>query len=85
MPENINDPTLKAIVKWKNHLSIPGIASEHENRADFSFHFVSEEDVLAEIKALSRRPPRRMVFQLKSLRPMIISLQKRFSIISTYH
>ena len=52
MAEIIDDPTLKAIVKWRNHPSIPAVASDYKNRANFSFDFVSEEDVPTEIKML---------------------------------
>ena len=52
MAENIDDPTLKAIAKWRNHPSILAITSEYKNRANFSFNFVSKEDVLTEIKML---------------------------------
>ena len=52
MAENIDDPTLKAIAKWRNHPSILAITSEYKNRANFSFNFVSKEDVLTEIKVL---------------------------------
>ena len=52
LAENIDDPILKAIVKWRNYSSILAIASEYKNRANFCFNFVSKEDVLAEIKAL---------------------------------
>ena len=41
-----------AIAKWRNHPSILAIASEYKNRANFSFNFVSKEDVLTEIKML---------------------------------
>ena len=37
LAENIDDPTLKAIAKWRNHPSILAIASEYENRKLF-FH-----------------------------------------------
>ena len=46
LAENIDDPSLKAIFKWRNHPSILAIASEYTNRANFSFNF----DVLSEIK-----------------------------------
>ena len=52
LAENIDDPTLKAIAKWRNHPSILAIASEYTNRENFSFNFVSKEDVLTEIKVL---------------------------------
>ena len=50
MAENIgsSDPTLKAIVKWRNHPSILEIASEYTNREKVSFNFASKEDVLTE-------------------------------------
>ena len=78
--ENINDPNLEAIAKWRNHSSILAIAWEYENTAIFSFNFVPKEK-----RWMSRRPSRRMTFQLKSLRQMIMSLQKRFVIILTNH
>ena len=52
LAENIDDPTLKAIAKWRNHPSILAIASEYKNRASFFFNFVSKEYVLTEIKML---------------------------------
>ena len=39
LAENSDDPTLKAIDKWRNHPSIPAIASEYKNRANFQFCF----------------------------------------------
>ena len=50
--EKIDDLTLMAIVKWRNHPRILVVTSKHKNRANFSFRFVSKEDVLAEIKVL---------------------------------
>ena len=52
LAKNIDDPTLKAIAKWRNHSSILAIASEYTNRETFSFNFVSKEDVLTEITVL---------------------------------
>ena len=52
LAEDIDDPTLKAIAKWRNHPSILATASRYENRANFSFGFVSKEDVFTEIKVL---------------------------------
>ena len=52
MSDNIFHPTLKAIVKWRNHPSILTITSEHENTPKFSFNFVSKEHVLEEIQML---------------------------------
>ena len=50
LAENIDDPTLKATAKWRNHPSILEITSEYKNRANFSFNFLSKEDVLTELK-----------------------------------
>ena len=52
LAENIDDPTLKAIAKWRNHPSILAIASEYKNRANVFFNFVSKKDILTEIKML---------------------------------
>ena len=52
MAENIDDPTLKAIAKWRNHPSILAITSEYKSKANSSFNFVFKEDVLTEIKVL---------------------------------
>ena len=52
MAENIDDPTLKAIAKWRNHPSILAIASEYKNRANVFFNFISKKDILTEIKML---------------------------------
>ena len=52
MAENIDDPTLKAIAKWRNHPSILAITWKYKNRANFSSSFVSKEDVLTERKAM---------------------------------
>ena len=52
MIENIGDPSLNAVAKWKNHTSILAITSEYKNRANFSFNFVSKDDVLTNIKVL---------------------------------
>ena len=52
LAESIDDPTLKVISKWRNNPSILAITSEYKNRANFSFNFVSQEDVPTEIKVL---------------------------------
>ena len=46
LAENIDDRTLKAIAKCRNHASILEIAPEYQNRANFFFYFVSKEDAL---------------------------------------
>ena len=51
MAEKIDGPTLKAISKWRNSYILK-IASEYKNRTNFPFNFVSNEDVLTEIKVL---------------------------------
>ena len=53
LAENIDDLTLRAIAKWRNHPSIVAIASEYRNRANLSFNFVSKEGVLTEKKVLN--------------------------------
>ena len=50
--QNIDDRTLKAIAKQRNHPSILSIASEYKNRANFSFNFVSKKNALTEINML---------------------------------
>ena len=52
LAENIDDPTLKAIARWRNHPSILAITPECKNRANISFNFVSKKDILTEIKGL---------------------------------
>ena len=42
LAENIDDPTLKAIAKWRNHPIILAIASEYKSRGLFSFSFASK-------------------------------------------
>ena len=39
-------------MKWRNHLSILTITSEHKNKPKFSFNFVSKEHVLEKIQML---------------------------------
>ena len=73
LAESIDDSTLKAFAKWRNHPNILSIASEYKNRANVSFSFVSKEDVLTEIKVLDvSRPFRRLTFRLKLLRQIRI-------------
>ena len=51
MAENIDDPTLKTIAKYRNHTSILPMTLEYKNRANISFNFFSK-DALTEIKVL---------------------------------
>ena len=86
MAEKIDDPSLKAIADWRNHLIILAITSEYENRENFSFNFVSKEDVLKEIQMLDvSKPFRKVTFRLKLLRQTGISLQNQFAFILTNH
>ena len=83
LAENIDNPTLKAIVKCRNLSSI-SMELEYKSKANFSFNFVSKEHVLAEIKSwMSRRLFRRAKFRLKLLRQMKIFFQKQFAFILT--
>ena len=54
LAERLSDPVLKAILKYKNHLSIAAIRNANNN---FHFHFneVSVEEVYKEIRKLSAR------------------------------
>ena len=86
MAENIDNRTLKAIAKWRNHPSILAIASEYKNRANFSFNFVSKEDVLTEIKVLDvSKAIQESDIPVKIIRQMRISLLKQFVFILTNH
>ena len=49
LEEKIDDPTTKAIAKWRNYPSILTIASEYKNSANFLVSFVFKENVLTEI------------------------------------
>ena len=51
MSDNIDHPTLKPIIKWKNHPSILALVSEHRTWL-FFFHFISKEDIFKEIKKI---------------------------------
>ena len=51
MSENIDHPTLKAIVKWKNHPSILALVSKHRAWQIF-FHLIFKEGIFKEIKKL---------------------------------
>ena len=44
MSDNIDHPTLKPIIKWKNHPSILALVSEHRAWL-FFFHFIFKEDI----------------------------------------
>ena len=45
----MDHPTLKAIMKWRNHPSVLAITAFHENRVRFTFSSVTFADVAKEI------------------------------------
>ena len=53
MSNNIDHPTLKAIVKWRNHLNALDISAIHENCERFIFSSVAVTDVTNEIGILN--------------------------------
>ena len=84
LAEKIDDPTLKAIAKSRNHPSILAITSEYKNRANFSLNSVSKEDVFTEIKMLDdSQAIQESDIPVKII--MRISLQKQFVFILTKH
>ena len=64
LSDKIFHPTLKAIVKWRNHARILTITSEHENKPKFSFNFVLKEHVLEEIQMLDSSKAMQAIFLL---------------------
>ena len=52
LSDNIDHPTLKAIMKWRNHPSVLAITAVHENRKRFTFSSVTVADVAKEINIL---------------------------------
>ena len=52
LSDNIDHPTLKAIMKWRNHPSILAFTTVHENRERFTFSFATITDVVKEINIL---------------------------------
>ena len=51
--ENINDPLLKAIVRYRNHLSIAAIKKYCNSKSHFSFKNVQKEEILKELNNLN--------------------------------
>ena len=47
--ENINDPLLKAIVRYRNHPSIVAIKTFCDSKSHFSFKNVQKEEILKEL------------------------------------
>ena len=50
--ENISDPVIKAIVKYRTHPSIIAIKGNCTSKSNFNFLFVEKVDILKEIKML---------------------------------
>ena len=50
--ENISDPVIKAIVKYRAHLSVTAIKENCTFKSNFNFLFVEKVDILKEIKML---------------------------------
>ena len=44
LEDNIDDPILEAITKWRNHPSTLAIGAEYTNRENFYMNSVSKED-----------------------------------------
>ena len=51
--ENINDPLLKAIVRYRNHPSIVAIKKFCNSKSHFSFKNVQKEEILKELNNLN--------------------------------
>ena len=50
--ENISDPVIKAIVKYRAHRSIIATKENSTSKCNFNFSFVEKVDILKEIKML---------------------------------
>ena len=53
MSDNIDHPTLKAIMKWRNHPSALAITAVHENWESFTFSSITLAGVAKEINILN--------------------------------
>ena len=51
--ENINDPLLKAFVRYRNHPSIVAIKKFCSSKSHFSFKNVQKEEILKELNNLN--------------------------------
>ena len=51
--ENINDPLLKAIVRYRNYRSIVGIKKFCNSKSHFSFKNVQKQEILKELNNLN--------------------------------
>ena len=70
---NIDHPTLKAIVKCRNHPSILTLTSEHENTPKIYFNFV----FLKKCKCwIPQKPSKKATFLLRQLKETVIFLKR---------
>ena len=51
--ENINDPLLKAVVRYRNHPSIVAIEKFYNSKSHFSFKNIQKEEILKELNNLN--------------------------------
>ena len=59
--ENVRDPTLKAILKYRKHPSILAIKRRIKSGPVFTLNHVTKEDVIKEIK----KHHKKMIYQLR--------------------
>ena len=50
--ENVKDPTIKAILKYRKHPSVLAITRKTKSGPVFTFNHITKEDVIKEIKNL---------------------------------
>ena len=49
LAKEVNDPNLRAIMKYRNHPSVLTILDKYKNNSIFTFSHVTKEEVLKEI------------------------------------
>ena len=69
--ENVGDPILKAILKYRIHTSILTIKEKTKNVSVFTFNHITKEDVMKEIKDVYKSS-QKMTFLQKYLRKTLI-------------
>ena len=52
LAKEVNDPTLRAIMKYQNHPSVLTILAKYKNSSIFTFSHVTKKEVLKEIHNL---------------------------------
>ena len=50
LAKEVNDPTLRTIMKYQNHPSVLTIPGKYKNDSIFTFSYVTKEEVLKEIQ-----------------------------------